>query len=146
MMKNYNKIFTVIMWLLIAISVVVLVCGFVIGFEANDGQLTDVMFYWTYIILGIALCAVVIFGAWIAFKNSPKNLLKAILLLIGAAVVCGIVYLVAPGKPAMGMLEQPSASTLKLTDTVLDLSYLLGGVAILAILVGEIYSSVRNKK
>lgn len=146
MMKNYNKIFNIIMWLLLAISVVVLVCGFVIGFEANGGKLVDVLFWWTYIILGIALCAVVIFGAVIAFKNNPKSLLKAVLVLLGVAAICGIVYVLAPGKPAMGMLEQPSASTLKLTDTVLDLTYLFGGAAILAIIVGEICSAVRNRK
>ena len=32
-----------------------------------------------------------------------------------------------------------------ITDTILNLTYLAGGLAILAIIVGEILSAVRNK-
>ena len=44
------------------------------------------------------------------------------------------------------MLEQPSKSTLKLTDTILNLTYLVGGLTILSIIVGEIVAGIRNKK
>ena len=145
-MKNYGKIFKLTMWALIAISVVLLVLGFIIGFEANGGKLVDVMFYWTYAMIAIALIAVIVFGAWIGFKNNPKSIVKVGIALVVVVVVCGLAYLLAPGKPAVGMLDQPSAGTLKLTDTVLNLTYLAGGLAILSIIVGEIVTSVRNKK
>ena len=40
----------------------------------------------------------------------------------------------------------PSAQQLKLTDTILTLTYLTGGAAILSIIVGEIVMAIRNKK
>ena len=48
--------------------------------------------------------------------------------------------------PAVGMAQQPSASTLKLTDTILNLTYLTGGVAIVSIIVGEVVKGIRNKR
>jgi len=146
-MKNYSKIFKLAMWVLLAISVAILVIGFVVGFEKNDNALVNVLFYWTYAMLAIALLAVVVFGAWIGFKNNGVKMLKKIgIILAGIAVVCAIAYLLAPGKPAVGMLDQPSDSTLKLTDTILNLTYICGAGAILSILVGEIVLAVRNKK
>jgi hypothetical protein len=41
--------------------------------------------------------------------------------------------------------EQPDQQTLKLTDTLLNLTYLLAGGAIVSIVVGEVISAVRNK-
>ena len=145
-MNNYSKIFKLIMWVLLAISVVLLVLGFAIGFEKNDAKLVDILFYWTYVMLIVAIIAVVIFGAWIGFKNNPKSLVKIGIGLVGVAVVCALAYLLAPGKEAVGMLDQPSHSTLKLTDTILNLTYFAGGLAILSIIVGEVVMAVRNKK
>lgn len=146
-MKNYSKIFKLIMLALLAISVVLLVLGFIVGFEKNDAKLVDVLFYWTYIMMAIAVVAVVCFGAWIGFKNEGAKMLKKLgIILVGVAAVCLLAYLLAAGKPAVGMLEQPSDSTLKLTDTILNLTYICGAGAILSIIVGEIVLAVRNKK
>ena len=50
-----NKFFKWFMLVLILISVGLLVWGFVVGFESNDGRAVEVLLYWTYAILGIAL-------------------------------------------------------------------------------------------
>ena len=134
------------MLVLLVISVALVVWGFIVGFEANGAQATDVLFYWTYVMIAIAAIAVIVFGAIISFKNNPKSLVKLGIGLVAVAALCFVVYLISPGKPAMGMLEQPSAATLRLTDTVLNLTYIAGGLAIVAIIVGEIVMSVRNKK
>ena len=42
--------------------------------------------------------------------------------------------------------EQPNASTLKLTDTILYLTYFAGILAVLAIIAGEIRLAITNKK
>jgi len=131
---------------LIVISVALLIAGSVAGFESNGGAMTDVLLYWAYVMVGITLVATLVFGLWVGIKNDPKILKK---LGIGAAVVvvvCAIAYLLAPGKPAMGMLVQPEAQTLKLTDTILNLTYLAGGLAIVAIIFGEIRMTMVNKK
>lgn len=134
------------MWVLLAISVVLLVLGFIFGFESNGARWTDVLLNWTYIVFALTLLIVVVFGAVIAFKNNPKSIIKGLIGLVILAVVCGVVYLLAPGKPAVGMIDQPSAGTLKLTDTVLILTYIAAAAAVVAIIVGEIVTSVRNKK
>ena len=134
------------MWVLVIISVVLLVYGFLVGFESNGGSPVEVLLYWTYVMIALAAIAVIGFGAVISYKNNPKSIVKAVIGIVAIAAICFIVYLISPGKPAMGMLEQPSAATLRLTDTILNLTYISGGLAIIAIIAGEIVMSVRNKK
>ena len=40
----------------------------------------------------------------------------------------------------------PSATELKMTDTVLNLAYLVGGATILSIIFAEVFIAIRNKK
>lgn len=134
------------MLVLVLISAALVIWGFSVGFESNDGNAVDVLFYWTYVMIGFALFAVIVLGLILMIKNDPKSLIKLAIVLVGTLVLCGIAYVLAPGSPALGMLDQPDAQTLKLTDTVLNLTYILGGAAILAIVAGEIVMSVRNKK
>ncbi len=147
-MKNYNKLFKLAMWVLVAISVVLLVWGFVAGFEVRDGQAVEVLLYWTYAMLAIALLAVIVVGAIIAAKNNPKGLLKTCLVVVAVAVVSCLVYLISPGNMPMqwNSATPPTGGTLKLTDTMLNLTYITGVAAILSIIVGEVVMSVRNKK
>ena len=142
-MKNYNKIFKWTMVLLIVISVVLLVVGFAAGWKEGN---VDTLLAWTYIMVGLAIAAVVIVGLVIGAINDPKSLVRLGIGLVVVAVVCFVTYLIAPGSPAMGMLEQPSAGTLKLTDTILYLTYFAGIAAVLSIVVGEIRLAITNKK
>ena len=130
---------------LIVISFALLVIGFIAGFETNGGSMTDVLLYWAYAMLAFAIAAVVIVGILISFKNNPKSLVKIGAVVAAVAVVCLVVYLISPGKPAMGMLAQPEHSVLKLTDTMLNLTYIAGVAAIVAIVFGEVLASVRKK-
>jgi hypothetical protein len=68
---------------------------------------------------------------------------------LGAAAVLGLVaYFMASGAPAIGYTgaTPPTASELKLTDTILNLTYILAVAAVVAIIVGEVFSAIRNKK
>ena len=144
-----NKFFKMFMWVLILVSVVILALGFVTGYPdspAMDNGTVDPLLYWAYAMLGIALACVVVVGIVIAAMNNPKSLIKLLAGVVAIAAVCFVVYLVSAGAPALNLTtEQPSATTLKLTDTVLNLTYLTGGLAILAIVFGEILGTVRNK-
>ena len=142
-MKSYNKIFKWAMVILIVVSVVLLVLGFTGGWKEGN---VDTLLGWTYCMVGLALAAVVIVGLVVGAINDPKSLVKLGLGLVAVAAVCFIAYLIAPGAPAMGMLEQPSEATLKLTDTILYLTYFAGIVAVLSIVVGEIRLAITNKK
>ena len=146
MKSNYSKIIKWILLALLVLSVAVFVGAWIYGFEKNDGVAVDVLFYWTYAMLILAVVSIVCIGGAIGIKNDKRFLWKVLGVLTGTAVVVVVVYLISPGAPAVGMLEQPSAGTLKLTDTILNLTYLVGAATILSIIVGEIVVGIRNKQ
>ena len=142
---KYDKI---IKWVLVALFVVGVVLsflGFAIGFEKGGNAPVDVMLYCAYAYALIAIIAVVFGVVVIGGMNDPKSLLK---LGIGLAAIAAIVagaYLLAPGTPAVGYLGEPvSDGTLKLTDTILNLTYLLFGGSIVALIAGWIIGATRK--
>ena len=139
--QKYAKIFKIVLWVLMILSICVLVWGFFTGFEANDGAATNVL-------LGIALAAVICLGLYVTATTNPKGLIKIGIAVVGAAVLFGICYLLASGAPAIGYsgATPPTATELKMTDTILNMAYIVGGAAILAIIVGEVLMTIRNKK
>lgn len=148
-MKNINKIFKWLMWLLFAVSVGILVWGMVKGFPTSaaegDNGTVNALVCWCYIIIGIAAAFAVIFGVGVAIANDPKSIVRIGIGVVVAAAICGIAYALAPASPAIGLLEQPGAGTLKFTDTVLYIVAFAGALAVLAIIFGEIVGAVRNK-
>ena len=132
---------------LIVISFLLLVIGSAKGFEANDGAWTDVLLYWAYIMIGLTLVATVVVGLWIGIKNDPKMLVKVGIGAAAVVVVCLVAYLLAAGNPAVGLTTAtPTAAELKLTDTILNLTYFVGALAVIAIIVGEVRLTMVNKK
>ncbi len=139
-----NKIFKWGMVALIILSVALLIWGFSQNFGGNT---VDTLLYWTYGMVGLALFCVIIVGLLVGAKNNPKSLVKIGIILVGVAVLCLIAYLLAKGEPALGYTGAPvSAGTLKLTDTVLNLTYIVGAAAIVAIIVGEVRMAIASKK
>ena len=145
--QKYAKIFKLCLVALLVVSVIVLVWGSLKGFEANDGAATNVLLYWAYIVLGIALASVICVGLYTRATTDPKSLVKIGIAVLGAAVLFGIAYLLASGAPAVGYsgAKLPSATELKMTDTILNLAYIVGGAAILSIIAGEVLMSIRKK-
>ena len=145
--QKYAKIFKLCLVALWVVSVIVLVWGSLKGFEANDGAATNVLLYWAYIVLGIALASVICVGLYIRATTDPKSLVKIGIAVLGAAVLFGVAYLLASGAPAVGYsgAKLPSATELKMTDTILNLAYIVGGAAILSIIAGEVLMSIRKK-
>jgi hypothetical protein len=149
-MKKYGLIIRIIELVLIVISVALLVWGWVKGYPAtvaDDNGTVDPLLFWAYIMVGIALFCILIVGLFLAIKNNPKVLVKYGVVLLGIAALCLVCYLLAKGAPAVGLtsMDQPSAGTLKLTDTILNLTYVTGAAAILSIIIGEIIMAIRNK-
>ncbi|MBQ9310174.1 MAG: hypothetical protein IJ222_04840 [Bacteroidales bacterium] len=146
-MKNLNKIFKWVMIALILVSVVFLVWGFTAGWESKDNLPVDVLLNWAYAMVLLALAAIIVVGLVIGVLNDPKSLVKLGIGLVVVAAVCFLAYLIAPGAPAVNLVtEQPSAGTLKLTDTILYLTYFAGALAICAIVVGEVRLAITNRK
>ena len=144
-----NKFFKILMLVLILVSVGLLVWVSVVGFTTNDGQAVDVLFYWAYVMVGLAVASWVLVGLVLMAKNNPKSLIKVGIVLVVAAALAFVAYLLAPGNPAVGrenISPADTLATLKLTDTVLNLTYFAGAAAVVAIIIGEIRLAIINRK
>ena len=139
-----NKIIKWCMIALIVISVGLLIWGFSKDFADNA---VDVLLYWTYCMLGLAVFSWIVIGLIVGAKNNPKSLVNIGIILVGVAALCLVAYLLAKGDPAVAYNGPAvSAGTLKLTDTILNLTYIVGGAAIVAIIVGEVRMAIASKK
>ncbi len=139
-----NKIIKWCMIALIVVSVGLLIWGFSKDFAGNA---VDVLLYWTYCMLGLAVFSWIVIGLIVGAKNNPKSLVNIGIILVGVAALCLIAYLLAKGDPAVAYNGPAvSAGTLKLTDTILNLTYIVGGAAIVAIIVGEVRMAIASKK
>ena len=135
-------------WLLVAlfiVGIVFSVYGFIVGFESNGNAPVDNILYCAYSFAGLAVLAVVLGVVVIGGINNPKSLLKMFAGLVVIAAIAAVAYVLAPGTPAVGYLGEPvSDGTLKLTDTVLNLTYFAFGAAILSLIVGWVVSATRK--
>ncbi|MBR0028758.1 MAG: hypothetical protein IJP55_00735 [Bacteroidales bacterium] len=139
-----NKIIKWCMIALIVVSVGLLIWGFSKDFAGNA---VDVLLYWTYCMLGLAVFSWIVIGLIVGAKNNPKSLVNIGIILVGVAALCLVAYLLAKGDPAVAYNGPAvSAGTLKLTDTILNLTYIVGGAAIVAIIVGEVRMAIASKK
>ena len=147
--QKYAKIVKIALWVLLILSVVVLLWGTIKGYPATvaeDNGTVDPLLFWAYIVLGIALVAVIGVGLYVTATTNPKGLVKIGIAVVAAAVLFGVCYLLASGAPAINCSKPTTPGELKLTDTILNLAYLVGGAAILSIICGEVMMSIRNKK
>ena len=130
---------------LFVVGVVFSFYGFVVGFESNNNAPVDTMLYCAYAFAATAILAVLFGVVVIGGINNPKSLVKLGLGIVVIAAVIALAYVLAPGTPAVGYLGEPvSDGTLKLTDTILNLTYLLFGGSILALVVGWIVGATRK--
>ena len=142
---KYEKI---IKWILVAlfiVGIVFSVYGFIVGFNTNGNAPVDLILYCTYAFAGIAILAVLFGVVVIGGINNPKSLLKLLIGLVAVGAVVAVAYVLAPGTPAVGYLGDPvSDGTLKLTDTVLNLTYFTFGLSIVALIIGWVVGAVRK--
>ena len=144
-MTKYEKIIKWVLALLFVVGAVFSFYGFAVGFESNGNAPVDNMLYCAYAFALVAVLAVVFGVVVIGGINNPKSLLKLLLGLVVIAAVIAVAYVLAPGTPAVGYLGEPvSDGTLKLVDTVLNLTYFLFGGALLALVAGWIIGAIRK--
>ena len=142
---KYDKLIKWLLAILFVVGIVFSFYGFAVGFESNADAPVDNMLYCAYIYAGIAILAVLTGVVVIGGINNPKTLLKLLAGIVVITAIIAVAYVLAPGTPAVGYLGEPvSDMTLKLTDTMLNLTYLLCGGAILSLIVGAIVSATRK--
>lgn len=141
--SKFETIVKITLWVLMIVSTAITVWGYAVGF--NDASVNTLL-YWAYALVVVGIVAAVLFGIAISAINNPKNLLKMLIELVVVVVVVGAVYLLSSGAPAMGYVgKEVSPMTLKLTDTVLNLTYILCALTVLAIIYGAIRNAILNK-
>ena len=112
---------------------------------ANGGSAIDLLLRYTYVLFIAAVAIWIGLSIFITGRNNPKDLLKAAGIVVGIAVLVVLAYVLSSGAPALNVKTQPSTQWLKLTDTMLLLTYVLGGAAIVAIIVGAVRDAINNK-
>lgn len=98
---------------------------------------TDIALVWAYILVVLTLLASIIFPL-ISVLYNPRGLLRLGAVLVGAAVLVVISYLMSKSTPIeiIGYTgtDNSDPATLKMIDTVLFVTYILFGMALASIL------------
>lgn len=98
---------------------------------------TDIALIWAYILILITLIASIIFPL-ISVLTNPKGLLRLGAVLVGAAILVVISYLMSKDTPidiiGYSGTGNSDPGTLKMIDTVLFVTYILFGMAFASIL------------
>ncbi len=146
-MNNISKITSVLLYVLMGISVILLImfakatAGIEDGTDFDTqislyGSTLDMFMYWAYILLGIATAAAIIFPL-IKMFTQPKEAVKTLISIGIVAVVVFIAYALAddtvlnlPGYEGKDNVP----GTLKFAGTLLNTAYLLITIAIGSIL------------
>jgi hypothetical protein len=107
------------------------------GWELLVWNRVDIALVWAYILILLTALAAVVFPL-IAVISNPKGLIRLGIVLVGAAVLVLVSYLMASGTPLdiIGYTGTGNSdpSTLKMVDTVLFVTYILFGMALVSIL------------
>ena len=135
-----NKVFKITGWVLGLLGIVFGILAFV-----NEGSSVDLLLRYTYFLFFAAVVIWIGLAIFIAGRNNPKNLLKAAGVVVGVTALVVLAYVLSAGAPALNVKTQPTPQWLKLTDKMLLLTYVLGGAAIVAIIVGAIRDAFNNK-
>jgi len=144
-----QKISTIVLYILAAISVVFAILFFVggnvtdaSGIETDEPIFTALNLTWAYILFFSAVVITVLFSI-VHIITHPKALKGALISIGIGAVLVAIAYLLASDAPVGGRgAAETTATTLKWVGTGLYVTYILGGLAIAGIIISEIYRAL----
>ena len=143
---KYNILSKSTFLVLFIIGAIISAVGVAIGFLGTaDNLIGELMLDTTYIYAGITAAAVALGVLIIGGINNPMSLLKIFVCLVASVVIIAIVYLIAPSD-AMTMANGNviDEGTVKFTNTVIYLTYLLLGCTFTALVAGWIIGAVRK--
>ncbi len=134
------KIFKIVSIILILLAGLFQILVFIKGSSTPDNILNAYM-YEAYIAIVLCVLLALIFPVIYLVKN-PKNLIRT-LIVLGGLVVLGIIsYLLSTNNISLEFLKHynTSLATERFVGSALIYTYIIGGLAIIAI----IYSSISN--
>ncbi|QQS49938.1 MAG: hypothetical protein IPM71_09970 [Bacteroidota bacterium] len=142
-----QKISSIVFYIIVAISVA-LALAFFLGGNVTEGtglvtddepRFTAIGLYWSYLLFGIAILLTITF-AFFHIITHPKAIKGALIVLVlGGALVAISYALSADISSDIQKMPNESPAILKWTGTGLWATYILGGIALLGIVVSEIY-------
>ena len=137
------KIWKYIEYVLLILSLIIFIVFFVVNPTSTESPMLDGYLGWAYVLLGISLVLALGFPLLKAFK-SKKGIIGLLALIIGIVVVCGVIYLIAPGNeiPVNTVVDK---SVFKFTDAALYLTYLFIAASAVAVVWGIIRSAIKGK-
>ena len=156
--EMFGKISSYIFLALMAITAVVLVMFYFVGYDnqsvvtggtyVTDPAYTDLLMYWIYALLGIGILLVAVFGLMqfaARMKADMRGALKSLGALAVMIVLFAAAYGVASDDPILinGKVFEESA-TLLVTDVCLYVQYVLILVSVVALVLSLIAGSVKN--
>ena len=142
---KYEKIIKWVLAVLFVVGIVFSFYGFAVGFESNGNAPVDNILYCAYAFAIVTILAVVFGVVVVGGMNNPKSLLKLLIGLVACVAIVAVAYVLAPGSPAIGYMGEPvSDGTLKMVDTVLNLTYFLFGGSLLALVAGWVIGAIRK--
>lgn len=120
-----------------ALCVVVILMGWLLR------ENVDLLLTWMYIMLGLGVGFMLLMSLFSLAQN-PKSAVQALLGLGVILVILGIAYGMANGDPlATPTNFYDNAAELKIADTGLFATFILLGIATVAIVVGEIRNAFK---
>ena len=134
------KIWKYIEYVLLILSLILFIIFFVVNPTTTESKMLDGYLGWAYILLAAAACLALIFP----ILKSKKGIIGLLALIVGVVVVCGIIYLIAPGSP-VEVNKAVDAGTLKFTDAALYLTYLFIAASVVAVIWGIIRSAINSR-
>lgn len=136
MADKLSKYLQIGLYVILGVSLI-----FYVLFYINGESMTDTVLVWAYILLGLTVLLLLVFPIMHFIKN-PKSAIKFLIVLVGFAILFGIGYLLASGNINAAIFEKQgvSANTSRLVGAGMITTYILAGLAVLAIL----YSSISN--
>ena len=137
------KIWKYIEYVLLILSLIIFIIFFYVNPTTTESKMLDGYLGWSYVLLAIACGLALLFPILNAFK-SKKGILTLLAIVVGVVLVCGIIYLIAPGSP-IEVNKAVDAATLKFTDAALYLTYLFIGAALIAVIWGIVRSSIMKR-
>jgi peptidoglycan/LPS O-acetylase OafA/YrhL len=137
-----NKFIRIIYIILLAICALLGILFYAGGTGANDSPIfTNTFIVWAYILTGIATLSAIVFPI-VKMVGNPQNAKKSIMGVVALLIVVAIAYFFSSGD--LMKLNDPEMakynihSTLKEVDTGIITTYLLIGIAIVAMIYTEV--------
>ncbi len=137
------KIWKYIEYVLLILSLIIFIVFFVVNPTTTDNAMLDGYLGWAYALLAVSLILALGFPLIKAFK-SKKGIIGLIALVVGVIVVCGGIYMIAPGN-AIDVNTATTPATFKFTDAALYLTYLFIAASLVAVVWGIIRSAINGK-